>query len=113
MITASCHCGALQMEIDAPPPAILTDCSCSICRRTGALWVYYSPKQVRLIPPTGATSIYMWSSKSIEFHTCKVCACATHWEPADKTYNRMGVNARMMEPETIAGANIEKITGPP
>jgi hypothetical protein len=32
MIEASCHCGAVRLEIDSPP-AEVTDCHCSICRR--------------------------------------------------------------------------------
>ncbi len=112
MITASCHCGSLRMEIDAPPPDTVTDCSCSICRRKGALWVYYATKQVRLIPATGATFIYLWGDKAIEFHSCKICACSTHWEPVDKNHGRMGVNGRMMNPEIIAAARVQKISGP-
>jgi hypothetical protein len=111
MIAASCHCGAVRMEI-AVPPEVVTDCACSICRRKGALWAYYSPKQVRIIPATGATSIYVWGDKMIEFHSCKVCACSTHWAPVDKTYDRMGVNCRMMDPEVLAAAAVEKIDGP-
>ena len=37
MIEASCHCGAVRLEIDSPPDEV-TDCHCSICRRYGALW---------------------------------------------------------------------------
>jgi hypothetical protein len=45
MIVASCHCGAVLLEITEAPPEI-TDCNCSICRRYGVLWAYYSPRQV-------------------------------------------------------------------
>jgi hypothetical protein len=93
------------MEIDTAPQTV-SDCACSICRRKGALWAYYSPKQVRI---TGATSIYMWGDKALEFHSCKVCACSTHWSPVDKSRDRMGVNARMMEPEVLAAASVKKI----
>jgi len=50
MIRASCHCGAVRLEIDAPPSEV-TECNCSICRRYGVLWAYYTPEQVRLLPP--------------------------------------------------------------
>ena len=111
MIEASCHCGAVRMEIESAPEEV-TDCACSICRRKGALWAYYSPKQVRIIPPSGATAIYMWGDRELEFHSCKVCACSTHWSPVDKTYDRMGVNARMMAPEVLAAARMHKSAGP-
>ena len=111
MIEASCHCGAVRMEIDTPPDTV-TDCACSICRRKGALWAYYSSRQVRIIPASGATAIYMWGDKELEFHSCKVCACSTHWAAVDKSHDRMGVNARMMEPEVLAVARVRKIAGP-
>ena len=111
MIEASCHCGAVRMEIEAPPDTV-TDCACSICRRKGALWAYYSPKQVRIIPASGATAIYMWGDKELEFHSCKVCACSTHWSAVDRSDDRMGVNARLMEPEVLGDARVRKIAGP-
>ncbi|MBI3678026.1 MAG: hypothetical protein HY243_15565 [Proteobacteria bacterium] len=108
---ASCHCGAVHMQIETPPETV-TDCACSICRRKGALWAYYSPKQVRIAPPSGATFIYMWGDKEIEFHTCKTCGCTTHWAAVDKTLDRMAVNARLMEPQVLARASVRKILGP-
>ncbi|BCW90190.1 hypothetical protein sos41_33580 [Alphaproteobacteria bacterium SO-S41] len=112
MITASCHCGAVRMEIDAEAPETVLSCGCSICRRKGGLWTYYEPRQVKIIPESGATSIYLWGDKMLEHHTCKTCGCTTHWSPVDKTYPRMGVNARMMEPEILAAATVRHSPGP-
>lgn len=57
MIEASCHCGAVRLEIDSPPPAEVNDCRCSICRRYGALWAYYAPERVRVLPPDAPTDV--------------------------------------------------------
>jgi hypothetical protein len=111
MIEGSCHCGAVRIAVETAPETV-TDCACSICRRKGALWAYYSPKHVRISPESGATTIYMWGDKEIEFHSCKICACSTHWSPANKSYDRMGINARMLPPEILAKANVRKIAGP-
>jgi hypothetical protein len=110
MIQASCHCGAVRLEIESAPEEVL-DCACSICRRKGALWAYYSPRQVRVIPPSGTTAIYTWGDRNIEFHSCKVCACSTHWSPVDKALDRMGVNARMMASNIVAAARVRKSAG--
>lgn len=99
------------MEI-ASPPEMVTDCACSICRRRGALWAYYSPKDVRFVAGDGATSIYLWGDRMLETHTCKTCGCTTHWSAVDKSYDRMGVNARLMEPEVLAAAKVRKTAGP-
>jgi hypothetical protein len=108
MIESSCHCGAVRLEIETPPQTV-TDCNCSICRRYGVLWAYYSPKQVRI--GSGATDVYMWDDRSIEFHRCKTCGCVTHWAPVDKGRDRMGVNARLMAPEVLAAARVRRLDG--
>jgi hypothetical protein len=111
MIEASCHCGAVRFEIDTPPE-VVTECSCSNCRKRGALWAYYSPPQVRLIALEGATSIYSWNGREIEFHTCSSCGCPTHWAPTDKSADRMAINARLLEPDVLAAARVRRIAGP-
>lgn len=110
MIESSCHCGAMKLEIAAAPETV-TDCNCSICRRYGVLWAYYSRKQVRIVAKDGATDIYMWDDRSIEFHRCRVCGCVTHWAPVDKNADRMGVNARLMAPEVRAKARVRRLDG--
>jgi hypothetical protein len=111
MLSASCHCGAVRLEI-AQKPRQLTDCNCSICRRYGALWAYYSRKSVRVACAPGAASAYAWGHKSIEFYHCITCGCLTHYERANKDSDgRMAVNARMMDPEDIATVRIRKLDG--
>jgi len=107
MVQSSCHCGAVTVAVPHAPTA-LTDCNCTICRRYGTLWAYYSPKDVVV---TGATDVYLRGEKSIEFHRCKTCGCVTHWAPMDKTRDRMGVNGRMMEPAVLAGVRVRKLDG--
>ena len=110
MTESSCHCGAVHVEVPQAPTEVKS-CNCSICRRNGTLWAYYSPKTVRVSPPSGATDIYMWGDRMLELHRCKVCGCVTHWVPVDKTYDRMGVNVRLMAPEILAAARIIPFDG--
>jgi hypothetical protein len=111
MVEASCHCGAVRIEI-ATAPETVTQCGCSICSRLGTLWAYYPPASVRLIPPSGATEIYSWGEKKLEFHRCRICGNTTHWAAVDKTVSRMGVNARLMPPEIVRAATLKEISGP-
>ena len=111
MIEASCHCGAVRMEI-ARAPATVTDCNCSICRRLGTLWAYYHLREVTIMAPPGATTSYAWGDKTITFHHCKVCGCATHWASLeDPPIDRMGVNARLMDPTVLAVAKVRRLDG--
>jgi hypothetical protein len=109
MIKSSCHCGTVEIEVDTAPETV-TDCNCSVCRRYGVLWAYYSPKAVR-ISPANSTDSYEWGDKSLEFHRCKICGCVTHWQSKDKSRDRMGVNARLMPPEILAQARVRHLDG--
>lgn len=109
-VESSCHCGAVRLEI-AKPPETVTDCNCSICRRYGALWAYYSPTQVRIVAAADTSDMYQWGVKMIAFHRCKVCGCLTHWASSDGTLDRMGVNARLMDLDVLAAARVRKLDG--
>ena len=110
MIQASCHCGAVRLEIDTAPEQV-TDCSCSICRRYGVLWAYYNPSQVRLVPAPPRTDTYLWDDRSIAFHRCRTCGCVTHWSAVTADPDRMGVNARLMDLNVLAKARVRRLDG--
>jgi hypothetical protein len=109
MIEASCHCGAVRLEI-ASAPQVLTDCNCSICRRYGVLWAYYPADQVRVIAPDG-TDTFAWDDRSIEFHRCRTCGCVSHWSALTRSDDRVGVNARLMDAEIVRQARIRHLDG--
>ena len=113
MIQASCHCGAVRLEIDGPPPETLNACQCLHCLKRGGLWAYYSPKQVRVVSPPEATTNYMSGDRMLELHFCKVCGCTAYWAPVDKDYDRMGINARLMPPAVWTAIPIRESPGPP
>ena len=111
MIVSSCHCGAVRLELPEPPE-VLTACNCSICRRIGGLWAYYRPEQVKLVSAPDATLAYVWGDKCLSLHTCRTCGCTTHWEPIPKeNAEKMGINARMLDPTVIEGARVRHLDG--
>lgn len=110
-LPASCHCGAVRFEI-AYAPETLTQCTCSICRRYGALWAYYERRDVAVNCEPDALASYMWDEKTVEFCHCRTCGCLTHYESIDKGDDaRFAVNARMMEPGDIAAIHIRTFDG--
>lgn len=108
-INAKCHCGAVQFEI-ASAPETVTECNCSICRRYGVLWAYYSPRLVQITREM-LTDTYAWDDRSIEFHRCRICGCVTHWSAVDQAVDRMGVNARLFDLDLLAVTRVRKLDG--
>ena len=111
MIEASCHCGAVRIELEAPP-AQLTSCNCSLCRRLGTLWAYYCPDQVRITKGAGTTVPYVQGDRTLAVHHCATCGCITHWQSTDKgNPDRMAVNARLIEERDVEGVRVRRFDG--
>lgn len=111
MLTASCHCGAVKIQVSRKPSR-LTSCNCSICRRYGALWAYYTAANVKVSCEAGATSDYAWGGKRLKFVWCRTCGCLTHWQRMHpKPDSRMGVNARNFDPADIESVRIRHLDG--
>jgi hypothetical protein len=111
MLTASCHCGAVRIEVSRRPRS-LTQCTCSICHRYGALWAYFTRRTARVFSARGVTSAYKWNDEVIEFHHCKKCGCLTHYQSTTKSRDsRIAVNARMLPAADIAGVRIRTFDG--
>jgi hypothetical protein len=109
MLSATCHCRAVRVEIPRAP-AQLTDCNCSICRRYGVLWSYFPQREVRVVAEPGATHAYTWGRNEIRFVRCSTCGCVTHWQlaiPVDDP--NMGVNARNLPLEVWSAIPVEKL----
>ena len=108
-VEAACHCGAVRLTLAAAPD-VVTECNCSICRRYGVVWAYYAPGEVTFAPAEPATDIYQWGDRALAFHRCRTCGCITHWWPGPQLdQNRIGINARLLEPDVLAAARLRHL----
>ena len=104
-LQATCHCGRISVTAPRTPEKI-NECQCTLCRRYGAAWAYYSPEEVKFsTADNGATRSYIWGDREIEFRFCDHCGCMMYWYPIDSVPNadlsKMGINTRMMNPSNI------------
>ncbi len=101
----------MRIELLSKPES-LTQCTCSICRRYGALWAYGTRQTARVLSAHDAEQAYAWNDRVIEFYHCKTCGCMTRYEAVDKSPNgRIAVNARMLPPDDIAGIRVRTFDG--
>jgi len=115
-IKGSCHCGATTFEIDNAPTSV-TRCTCSLCAKRGALWAYFTPKDVRMDKPS-TTATYRWQSKLVAHHFCPSCGCTTHTESPswvdfkpDFDNPRVAINARLLDDFDLDTVPVEVIDG--
>jgi len=111
MTTGTCHCGAVKVTLPEPP-AWVSDCNCSICRRYGVLWSYFVAKTVKTEAAPEALVKYSWGRKDLYFVHCNTCGCMMWWERVKPDLEKkMGINMRMFDPAILAAAQVEKLDG--
>lgn len=111
MLTGSCHCGAVRIEVPSAPKTV-TDCNCSLCKRIGGLWAYYSFGTVRVEGHPEKTAEYVWGDRTLRTVRCGTCGCVTHWEPLDpKSDSRHGVNMSNFDPKLLEGVRVRRFDG--
>ena len=109
LTTAACHCGNVVIRLSTQPTEVF-ECNCSICRKLGVLWAYYTCDDVTFAEGADATRTYVWNRKIIEFHSCGGCGCTTHWIAVDRSFReKMGVNARLINGLTPADVTLGHI----
>jgi len=110
MLTGSCHCGAVQIQVPSKPRQ-LTSCNCSICRRLAGLWAYYDRSRVKVIARKDALARYVWGDKYLSLCRCANCGCVTHWTPLGRGRSRMGVNLRNFDPALVESIRVRRLDG--
>jgi hypothetical protein len=114
MLEGSCHCGAARWQL-AEMPESATACSCTACRRYGALWAYgYEGETIRFSGPTTAYVRGDSAGGSLSFNFCPRCGGVTHWyglSTDDRGRRRVAVNLRMTAPGPIAHLPIDHFDG--
>jgi hypothetical protein len=96
-----CHCGAVRWRAQNIP-ASATTCSCTACRRFGALWAYgWEGEDVTVSGPTSTYTKGRW----VTFHFCAHCGCMAYWralKPDQRGRLEMGFNLRLADAEAVA-----------
>jgi hypothetical protein len=110
--TGSCHCNAVQFEVDTQLTSGL-QCDCSICRRKNIIMHRVPKEQFRLVKGKEALTLYQWNTKVARHYFCKHCGIYTHHQPRtkpDMIAVNVGciddVNARQLQIEFLEGSKL-------
>jgi hypothetical protein len=110
MISLSCLCGQIRVELNKRPDFI-NACNCTLCSKTGAQWGYFDPSEVRIV---GATRGYCRDDKqdpNAEIRFCENCGVTTHFGLTASAVARfgntmMGVNMLLADDRDLAGIEL-------
>ncbi len=90
---ARCCCGALQVEAEGDPVAVIA-CHCLECqRRTGSIFgvgAYYDAGQIRIVGPHQLYIREGQKGRKLRMHFCPTCGTTVCWE-LDLRPNWIGV----------------------
>jgi hypothetical protein len=105
----SCHCGAVQFEIDTDFPE-LTMCDCSICRRKNALMVKVHESKFKLLAGKASLTQYQFHTKTARHYFCNVCGIYP-FHRKRVTPDHLGINVYCLHDFDPAGIPIRQAIG--
>ena len=110
-LVVTCHCGRASIRLLRRPDLVL-HCNCSLCTKTGFRGVYFPSDELTV---EGEFDSYVREDIKQPYlatHRCKSCGIVTHWTPlSDPPHERMGVNARLIDPATLEGVPVQEVDG--
>lgn len=89
---ASCHCGAVVLELDLPDGIVdPRRCDCSMCRRRGTIVASVPLAGLRVVQGERALTRYQFNTRTATHYFCSLCGIHTHHQrrsnPSQYGYN--------------------------
>lgn len=95
-----CHCGAVEIEVEAPERITCEECNCSICSKSGYLHLIVPKSRFRLVKGEESLTTYTFNTGAAKHRFCKVCGIKTFYIPRSNP-DGYDVNVRCLEPQPI------------
>ncbi|RBD19389.1 GFA family protein [Xanthomonas oryzae pv. oryzae] len=93
----SCHCGAVQIDLDLPHGLLdPRRCDCSMCRRRGAIVASVSLDGLHVLQGEDVLRLYQFNTQTAAHYFCGVCGIYTHHRRRSNP-NEYGYNVGCLE----------------
>lgn len=94
---ASCHCGAVVLELDLPDGVVdPRRCDCSMCRRRGAIAASVPLSGLRIVQGQEVLKRYQFNTFTAQHFFCAECGIYTHHQRRSSP-NEYGYNVACLE----------------
>ena len=112
MIThrGGCHCGKVKFEVDAPEVITVTECNCSMCRKSGYLALIVLRRYFRLVQGQDALATYQFNTGQAKHTFCSNCGMKSFYTPRSHP-DGISVNVRCLDEGTIKELNVLQTDG--
>jgi len=76
---ASCHCGAVELELALPNGVVdVRRCDCSICRRKAAVVASVPLSGITILKGEDVLTLYQFNTHTAKHYFCSRCGIYTH-----------------------------------
>ena len=96
----SCHCGAIQFQVEAPEKIKCADCNCSICSKSGYLHLIVPRSKLKLLQGEASITTYRWGTGIAKHTFCKTCGIKPFYIPRSNP-DGYDVNVRCLDPVPV------------
>lgn len=104
-----CHCGRIRFEVEGRPERV-SQCNCSICRKTAYLHWPVEPGRVRLLTRDGDWLSYRFGTGRAEHRFCATCGISP-FRIARSHPDEITINARCLDDVAVDELTIERFDG--
>ena len=106
----SCHCGAVQFEVEAPEEIQAQECNCSICSMTGYLHLIVPRSRFKILKGEDNLTTYTFNTGVAKHTFCKTCGIKAFYVPRSNP-DGYSVNVRCLDQSGIKKITIEQFDG--
>lgn len=105
-----CHCGRVRFEVTAPAEIVVSECNCSICRKSGYLALIVPRERFRLISGEDGLTTYRFNTGIARHLFCCHCGIKSFYVPRSHP-DGISVNARCLDSGTVSQMTVKSFNG--
>lgn len=94
----SCHCGAVEYEVEADETVTAQECNCSVCSKSGYLHLIVPRSKFILLKGEENLTTYTFDSGVAKHKFCKTCGIKSFYIPRSNP-DGFDVNVRCLDPQ--------------
>ena len=110
MHRGGCHCGRVRFEVIGPKDLKVSECDCSICRKSGYLHLVVPKDRFNLLSGEDVLTTYSFNTHSAKHLFRSVCGIKSFYVPRSHP-DGFSVNARCIDSETIGELTVTSFNG--
>ena len=96
LFKGSCHCKAVEFEIDCPDEVEVEDCNCSICAKSGFLHLILPSNKFTLLKGSEYLETYTFNTGMAKHTFCRVCGVKPFYMPRSNP-DGISINVRCLD----------------